>query len=440
MTELSRDRPHVTTPSRAHSGRQRKRVRPKSWGAGLLFLLLAFALLAAGCRRIASPQGWAPPHIEDGTLYVSIERGKMAALDADDLSVQWVFPPNTDEGKKLKLEGIYAAPIVHGATVYFGAYDDYVYALEADVGAPFWRFKTSDPVIGALSLRDETIFAGSTDGRLYAIDATTGIETDRFDTGSSIWASPLLVGDVIYVPTMDGTLYALDADTLDPIGDFAFDVDAGLLMDPTLARDDTLLVGGINSTLYAIDPDSGEEKWSFEGGNWFWGRPLIDGDTIYIGDLDGNVNALDLDNGDKLWSETFQAEAAVRSAPLLAGDTLVIVDRSGNVYGLNPEDGTPRDEWPANPNTGERLVALGKTVLSDPFLLERAATPDTSGLSPSETPAESPAPTEEPSPTSAAGGGTATEVLIVAQGGDLCRLDPADGSPVVALLCAEVPS
>jgi len=29
-------------------------------------------------------------------------------------------------------------------------------------------------------------------------------------------------------------------------------------------------------------------------------------------------------------------------------------------------------------------------------------------------------------------------VLIVAQGGDLCRLDPADGSPTGALLCAEV--
>jgi hypothetical protein len=31
------------------------------------------------------------------------------------------------------------------------------------------------------------------------------------------------------------------------------------------------------------------------------------------------------------------------------------------------------------------------------------------------------------------------EVLIVAQGGDLCRIDPADGSPARAVLCAEVP-
>ena len=31
------------------------------------------------------------------------------------------------------------------------------------------------------------------------------------------------------------------------------------------------------------------------------------------------------------------------------------------------------------------------------------------------------------------------EVLIVAQGGDICRLDPVDGSPTGAALCAKVP-
>ncbi|HEV8574105.1 MAG TPA: hypothetical protein VGR43_05285, partial [Dehalococcoidia bacterium] len=97
-------------------------------------------------------------------------------------------------------------------------------------------------------------------------------------------------------------------------------------------------------------------------------------------------------------------------------DTLIIVDRSGNAYGLNPDDGTSVSDWPTNPNTGKQSIELGKTVLSDPFLLER---------------------TSAPSPTSGAEG--ASEVLVVAQGGDLCRFDPTDGSPVAALLCNEVP-
>jgi len=436
----------------------------------LLIAAAAFALLLIGCSRVSKPQGWAPPELVGDSLYVSIERGKMAALDAntapetgadcddaadndgdgainegcpkagaksesgsdcrndksDDTSdgvrdddavndgcpatiVRWIFPPDSKEGDKLDLEGIYGAPVIGDDIVYFGAHDGTIYALDAAEGFAIWAFQTDDAIVNALALKDGTLFAGSTDGQLYAIDAASGDETGRFDTGSSVWASPLVVGDVIYVAAMDGRLYALNTDTLDPVEGFSFKADAGLLMDPTLANEDTLLAGGLDSKLFALDPSTGNEVWPqpFEGGNWFWGRPIVRDDTIFIADLDGNVQAIGLDDGRPRWSKPFKAEAAVRSKPLLAGDTLVIIDRHGNAYGLNPEDGTQK--W------GPTL--LGKTVLSDPFLLVPEASPSPTG-------------TET----------AATEVLILAQGGDLCRIDPADGSPVAALLCSEVPS
>ena len=232
-------------------------------------------------------------------------------------------------------------------------------------------------------------------------------------------------------PAMDGRLYALNAETLEPVDGFSFEGDAGLLMDPTLANDDTLLTGGIDNKLYALDPATGAEKWSFEGGNWFWGRPLVDGETVYAADLDGNVHALSVSDGSPVWSDPFKTDSPVRSAPLLAGETLIVVDRRGNAYGLDPEDGT--QQW------GPTL--LDKTVLSDPVLLDVATSPGGTDSSPSATPnEESPAPTEEPSPTEAAGGNAAVEVLIVAQGGDLCRIDPTDGSPLAQPPCVEVPA
>jgi len=463
-------------------------------------VILAFALLAAACGRIATPQGWAGPTLSgDGrTVYASIERGKIAALDAnmapetgaqcddakdndgdgavnegcpkagqkseegtqcrndtnDDQNngvaddnlvndgcpatiVRWIFPPDTDEGKKLKLEGIYGAPLRLGDLVYFGAYDGNIYALNAGDGSPIWRFETDDAIVSSLAAKDGTLFATSTDGRLYAIDAASGTERGRFETGSSIWASPVVVGDVVYVAAMDGKLNALDAGTLTPVSAFSFKTDAGLLMEPTLANNETLLVGGIDHKLYALDPKTGKPRWSqpFEGGNWFWARPLVKDSTAYVADLDGNVYGVDLKDGRRLWS--FQAGDSVRSAPLLAGGTLVIVDRSGNAYGLKPDDGSR--QW------GPTL--LGKTVLSDPFLLQPAlASP--SGT-PSESPGASPAalpsttasesPTASPAASTAPNGASAAEVLIVAQGGNLCRLDPADGSPAAAVLCAAVP-
>ena len=327
----------------------------------------------------------------------------------------WVFPPDTKEGKRLNLTSIYGAPLLDGDTVYFGAYDGNVYALNASDGIPLWRFETDDKVIGSLAWKDGTLYVGSSDGRLYAIDTARCVNSCPrssariFDTGSSIWTSPLVVNDEIYVAAMDGRLHALDATTLDPVPGFSFQTAAGLLMDPTLASDDTLLVGGIDSELYALDLKTGEQRWKapFKSGNWLWGKPLVNEDAVYIADLDGNVYAVDLGDGTPKWASPFEAAASIRSALVLADDTLVAVDRQGNAYGLNPEDGSRR--W------GPTL--LGKTVFSDPLLVQAA---------PSATPA-----------TDVQG---ESEVLIFAQGGDLCRIHPADGTPAGVALCAKVPS
>ena len=97
-------------------------------------LLLAVAILGAACAGVSKPEGWAGPTLADDTLYASVEPGKIAALDTDDLSVKWVFPPDTDEGNRLDLEGVYGAPVVADSVVYFGAYDGNVYALDAEAG------------------------------------------------------------------------------------------------------------------------------------------------------------------------------------------------------------------------------------------------------------------------------------------------------------------
>lgn len=340
----------------------------------------ALALIAIACVNPSEPEGWAGPLLQDDTLFVSIDRGEMAALDGDDLSLRWIFPPDTEAGRRIDLEAIYSTPVVSGGTVYFAAYDGNVYALNAEDGSVGWPFfETDGPIIGGLTLVDGTVFVGSDDGRLYALDAASGDQLDSFDTGDSIWATPLVANGVVYVPSLNGKLYALDARSLERLWERPFEADAGLITDPVLADEDTLLVGGIDRTLYALDPATGEERWSFEADNWFWGRPLVADGTVYVPNLDSQVYALELATGEMSWS--FEAEEPVRSSPLLVGDVLVLVDRRGNVYGLDPATGSRK--W------GPEI--LDKTVLSDPILWQE-------------------------------------RVLIVAQGGDLYSVDPSGGA------------
>jgi outer membrane protein assembly factor BamB len=352
------------------------RPRRNQLASKLLPLVLVLALAGVACATISNPDGWAGPALVEGTLYVTPDNGEMAAIDPDDLSdlsnlnprvvPQWSFPAtedvlceNENESKKRDLKGIYGSPQVDDANVYFGGYDGNVYAIDRDDGACIWVFETDDPIIGGATLVDEKLYVGSNDGILYVLDVADGSVIASFGAGDLIWVTPLVTEDAVYVSTVAGKLFALDPETLDTLWDRPFGVGSGLLTDPVLADGATILVGGIGQKLYAVDIATGDEKWSFEGENWFWARPLVADGTIYAPDLDGNVHAIDLE-GELVWAAPFQAEHPIRSAPILADDTLLVVDRKGNVYGVDSADGFGL--WPAP-------AVLGKTVLSDPMIL-----------------------------------------------------------------------
>ena len=351
-------------------------------GARWLLPALALVLVASACASVSEPQGWASPKLADGVLYVSIERGKMAALSPQDFSVKWVFPPDTEEGKKHELEGIYGAPVIEGGDVYFGGYNGSVYAVSAADGQLLWEFKTDGPIIGGLALADGSLFVASDDGKLYGLDPAKGsLKLGPLAAGDSVWTAPLIAGSTLYLAANNGKLFALDVSTLRPVWDAPFEADAGLITDPVLAAEDTILVGGIDQRLYAVDAKTGQQKWSFKADNWFWARPLVDKNTVYATNLDHNVYALDLATGKPAWPQPFSTAATVRSSPLLAGDVLIVVDHDGNVYGVDPATGASK--W-----AGPTLI--GKTVTADPLLLEK-------------------------------------EVLVLVEGGDIYRIDPSGG-------------
>ncbi|MCH8950475.1 MAG: PQQ-binding-like beta-propeller repeat protein, partial [Chloroflexi bacterium] len=225
-------------------------------------------LLLAACVGFNNPDGWAPAEVADDTLYVTLDGGKLSAVDPNTLNVIWEFPPSDDvacgneEPQKRDLKGIYASPVVREGIVYFGAWDGIVYALDATTGDCVWDFETDGPIIGGLVLANGLLISPSSDGNLYALDPATGNEERRANVGE-VWARPALSDGVLYVANVDGELRALDAVTLEEVWDQPFSVSTGFLTDPALLNG-TVVVGGLGNNLYGVDAETGAERWSFE--------------------------------------------------------------------------------------------------------------------------------------------------------------------------------
>ena len=167
---------------------------------------------------------------------------------ATELQVRWRFSAESWSA---------SSPVVADGTVYFGAADGSVYAVDA-AGQLGWSYETGGPVLSTAAVADGAVFVGSMDHGLYALDAQTGAVRWRFETDSWIVSSPLPARGLILVGSADGNLYALDA-------------------------------------------ASGSLVWSFPTGDWVVSSPVTDGQTVVVGSWSGTVFGLDLLSGKEMW-------------------------------------------------------------------------------------------------------------------------------------------
>ena len=70
-----------------------------------------------------------------------------------------------------------------------------------------WKFKTGDSVFSSPAVSDDVVYFGSYDNHLYALDTKTGEEQWKFETGDSVFSSPAVLDGVVYFGSTDDHLY-----------------------------------------------------------------------------------------------------------------------------------------------------------------------------------------------------------------------------------------
>lgn len=264
------------------------------------------------------------PKIVDGIVYFGSMDHYIYALDCRTGKLVWKF----------KTEGYMDCNSAesYGERIYMGTHAGYLYSLDSKKGKLIWKFKAADAVTAKPLFYEGKLFFSCLDGNVYCLDKN-GEEVWRFKTGDPVLYSPAACNGKIYFGSCDSNFYCIT-----PEGKEVWRFKAGdeiLNEAPASFYKGIVYFASMDNNLYAVDAESGKEKWRFKTGKY--GNccsPLIKDDVIYHGSRDGVVYAINL-GGKEIWR--FRSGGLVGVSLTYHEGRIYFGSEDGNIYCLDME-------------------------------------------------------------------------------------------------------
>jgi outer membrane protein assembly factor BamB len=139
--------------------------------------------------------------------------------------------------------------------------------------------------------------------------------------------NPLIANDRLFVSVFSpGAVCALERDT----GHLIWRRELGKFSGASVYLNSGRLFANSPHTLYSLDRDSGEIRWSFcsygPDGEWIYSSPTICQGNLYIGDRKGFLHCLDSDTGKAIWSGLTNKDENddVNSTPVVVNGLVIV--------------------------------------------------------------------------------------------------------------------
>lgn len=286
----------------------------------------------------------------DGSLYVGCYDNNLYALDASNGQFKWKYA--TDGG-------IPGKPVVFEGNVYFGSEDHRMHAVSTRSGKVVWTHYTEGPVRSSPRIAEGHVFIGSDDGFLHAVNLANGRPAWKAEAGAAVRSTPFVSGEYVYFGSESG-----DFTCVDFRGDvrWRFKAKRAVTSSPIVA-DNAVYFGSMDSTLYALDANSGWVVWRFRLGKGSISTPAIAGHMLYTGAADHVIYCIDVRSAKEMWR--FTTDHQVTGSPILHRDAVYCGSVDGNLYCLDAASGHLRWRFQTEgPITGtpvayEDLVFVG---------------------------------------------------------------------------------
>jgi outer membrane protein assembly factor BamB len=221
----------------------------------------------------------APATYFDGLVFVGDSSGMLHAVDAKTGEQKWTFntkgmidnSPNID---------------VQTKRVIIGSQGGTLFALEAATGKLVWEYETGDQIQCFPSIIGRHCFVAGCDSYLHVINLDSGKGVSRIPLDSPTGSTPLLSGDVAFVGTEGNEFLAIDWKQEKVLWRISLQQ---AVRAPAAYREGTIIFGGMDRTVYALNAANGEERWRYVTKRRIEGGAVIVGDKVYVPSTDSSL-------------------------------------------------------------------------------------------------------------------------------------------------------
>ena len=299
--------------------------------------------------------GWissSTPVVAGDMVIVAIRPGRVIALNRHRGERLW----ETDLQHPLLA---LASPIIAQGTVYLGAEDGKLHALDAATGAPLWTFATTDWIVSSAAHTGDRVLIPSQDTLMYVIGAQTGHQRFVYPTGRGkhVGASPVIQGDRAYFGSSGGRVSAITWRLVtypferklmlwrgrlflwgvvkaapEQRGRVWSTRVGGDVVHAIALAHDHLYAATVQGQVVALEPAAGDIRWTTDLRVEITAAPTVATDTVMVGTADGAVVALHAQTGEKRWA--FNTQGRITGSPIVAGGDLYVVSHDGTLYAL----------------------------------------------------------------------------------------------------------
>ncbi len=233
--------------------------------------------------------------VTDDAVYFVDGRVDLVALNRADGTLRWRFALHDEAlaGKPVPDNPTFnrrtAIPLVLDDVVYCGSSDGGLYAIGVRSGLKLWRYEAKSSIFsGVRAVGANGLAFGCMDGRVVTIDRQTRAETAHYQTAGGVVTTPLFVNDRLIVGSRDYTLYGFN--TADASVAWKFSYWFSWVESTPQLVDGMIYLGASDfRRVTALDPATGQTRWSTDVGGMCWGWPAVTTDTVFIGTVAQNI-------------------------------------------------------------------------------------------------------------------------------------------------------